>query len=470
MSNITSLLKNNSQHYDLFITAGKVAKEQNLSCYLVGGYVRDILLNRKSTDIDIMVEGDALAYAKILGKKIGVPKIVEFEEFGTARIPYDKFEIEVSSARSESYTKDSRNPKIEFSTFKDDMSRRDFTVNAIASSIHPDSFGELHDPFSGIKDLHKGLIITPLDPDTTFDDDPLRMLRAIRFSAQLGFDIAPNLLDSISRMKERMKIISWERITQELIKILSTKQPSIGFYALRDTGLLDIILPEFSIMQGVEIKNNMSHKDVFIHTLQVIDNAAELSDKMEIRFAALVHDIAKPQTKRFINGKGWTYHAHEVVGIHLMRKLSKRMKLSNELTDYLCKLIKLHLRPISLAMKGVTDSAIRRLIVEAGDDIDDLMVLCRADITTKNKHKIKKYLNNFARVEELVKNVRLRDELRAFQSPVRGKEIMEKFNLSPGKDVGKIKKAIEDAILDGEIDNDYNQAWEFMMKLDLKSI
>ena len=470
MSNITSLLKNNSQHYDLFITAGKVAKEQNLSCYLVGGYVRDILLNRKSSDIDIMVEGDALAYAKILGRKIGVPKIVEFEEFGTARIPYDKFEIEVSSARSESYTKDSRNPKIEFSTFKDDMSRRDFTVNAIASSIHPDSFGELHDPFSGIKDLHKGLIITPLDPDTTFDDDPLRMLRAIRFSAQLGFDIAPNLLDSISRMKERMKIISWERITQELIKILSTKQPSIGFYALRDTGLLDIILPEFSIMQGVEIKNNMSHKDVFIHTLQVIDNAAELSDKMEIRFAALVHDIAKPQTKRFINGKGWTYHAHEVVGIHLMRKLSKRMKLSNELTDYLCKLIKLHLRPISLAMKGVTDSAIRRLIVEAGDDIDDLMVLCRADITTKNKLKIKKYLNNFARVEELVKNVRLRDELRAFQSPVRGKEIMEKFKLKPGKDVGRIKKAIEDAILDGEIDNDYNQAWEFMMKLDLESI
>ena len=470
MSNITSLLKNNSEHYDLFITAAKVAKEQNLSCYLVGGYVRDILLNRQSNDIDIMVEGDALTYAKILGRKIGVPKIVEFEEFGTARIPYDKFEIEVSSARSESYTKDSRNPKIEFSTFKDDMSRRDFTVNAIASSIHPDSFGELHDPFSGIKDLHKGLIITPLNPDTTFDDDPLRMLRAVRFSAQLGFDIAPNLLDSISRMKERMKIISWERITQELIKILSTKQPSIGFYELRDTGLLDIILPEFSIMQGVEIKNNMSHKDVFIHTLQVIDNAAELSEKMEIRFAALVHDIAKPQTKRFINGKGWTYHAHEVVGIHLMRKLSKRMKLSNELTDYLCKLIKLHLRPISLAMKGVTDSAIRRLIVEAGDDIDDLMVLCRADITTKNKHKIKKYLNNFARVEKLVKNVQLRDELRAFQSPVRGKEIMEKFNLNPGKAVGRIKKAIEDAILDGEIDNDYNQALEFMMKLDLESI
>ena len=470
MSNITSLLENNTEHYDLFITAGKVAKEQNLSCYLVGGYVRDILLNRQSTDIDIMIEGDALSYAKILGKRIGVPKIVEFKEFGTARIPYDKFEIEVSSARSESYTKDSRNPKIEFSTFKDDMSRRDFTVNAIASSIHPDSFGELHDPFSGIKDLHKGLIITPLDPDTTFDDDPLRMLRAIRFSAQLGFDIAPNLLDSISRMKERMRIISWERITQELIKILSTKQPSIGFYALRDTGLLDIILPEFSIMQGVEIKNNMSHKDVFIHTLQVIDNAAKLTDKMEIRFAALVHDIAKPQTKKFINGKGWSYHAHEVVGIHLMRKLSKRMKLSNELTDYLCKLIKLHLRPISLAMKGVTDSAIRRLIVEAGDDIDDLMVLCRADITTKNKHKIKKYLNNFARVEELVKNVRLRDELRAFQSPVRGKEIMEKFNLKPGKDVGRIKKAIEDAILDGEIDNDYDQAWKFMMKLDLESI
>ena len=470
MSNITSLLDANPDHYDIFIKAGKVAKDQKLSCYLVGGYVRDKLLNRDSSDIDIMVEGDAIPYAKILGLELGVPKIVEFKEFGTARIPYEKFEIEVSSARSERYTKDSRNPKVELSTFKDDMSRRDFTVNAIAASIHPDSFGDLHDPFGGIKDLHRGLIITPLDPDSTFDDDPLRMLRAIRFSAQLNFDIAPNLLESISRMKERIKIISWERITNEIVKILNTPKPSTGFYALRDTGLLEILLPEFSIMGGIETRDNMSHKDVFIHTLQVIDNAAALSNKMEIRFAALVHDIAKPQTKRFINGKGWTYHAHEVVGIHLMRKLSKRMKLSNELTDYLCKLIKLHLRPISLAKQGVTDSAIRRLMVEAGDDIDDLMVLCRADITTKNKNKVNKYLNNFMKVEELVKNVMLRDELRAFQSPVKGKEIMEKFNLKPGKEVGKIKKAIENAILDGDIGNNYEDALEFMLNIDLKSI
>lgn len=470
MSNITSLLDSNSEHYEIFIKAGKVAKQQKLPCYLVGGYVRDRLLNRESSDIDIMVEGDAISYAKLLGNKIGVSKIVEFKEFGTARIPYEKFEIEVSSARSESYSKESRNPKVEFSTFEDDMSRRDFTINAIAASIHPDTFGQLHDPFGGVKDLHKGLIITPLDPDTTFDDDPLRMLRAIRFSAQLNFDIAPNLMDSICRMKDRIKIIAWERITNEIIKILKTKKPSVGFYVLRDTGLLDVLFPEFSIMQGIETIEKMSHKDVFIHTLQVIDNAAELSDKMKIRFAALVHDIAKPQTKKFIDGKGWTYHAHEVAGIYLMRKLSKKMKLSNELTEYLCKLIKLHLRPISLAKKGVTDSAIRRLIVETGEDIDDLMILCRADITTKNESKVKQYLNNFIKVEELVKDVKLRDEFRAFQSPVRGAEIMEKFNLKPGKNVGKIKKAIEDAILDGVINNDHDEALKFMLSLDRNSI
>jgi len=469
MSNITSLLDSNPEHYEIFMSAGRIAKQQKLPCYVVGGYVRDRLLNRESSDIDIMVEGDAISYARLLGNEIGVPTVVEFKEFGTARIPYKKFEIEVSSARSESYTKESRNPKVKFSTFEDDMSRRDFTINAIAASIHPDSFGQLHDPFGGIKDLHKGVIITPLDPDATFSDDPLRMLRAIRFSAQLDFVIAPILIDSISRMKDRIKIISWERITNEIIKILKTQKPSRGFYALRDTGLLDILFPEFSIMQGIDIIQGMSHKDVFIHTLQVIDNAAELSSKMEVRFAALVHDIAKPQTKRFIDGKGWTYHAHEVVGMSLMRKLSKKMKLSNGLTDYLCKLIKLHLRPISLAKNGVSDSAIRRLIVETGEDIDDLMILCRADITTKNEKKIKQYLNNFVKVEEMVKDVKLRDELRSFQSPVRGAEIMRKFNLKPGKDVGRIKRAIEDAILDGVIKNDYGEAIEFMLNLDRDS-
>ena len=266
-------------------------------------------------------------------------------------------------------------------------------------------------------------------------------------------------------MKDRIKIIPWERITNEIIKILKADTPSIGFYALRDTGLINIILPEFSIMGGVETIQNMSHKDVFIHTLQVIDNAAALTDKMEIRFAALVHDIAKPQTKKFINGKGWTYYGHEIVGINLMKKLAKRMKLSNELRDYLCKLIKLHLRPIALAKKGVTDSAVRRVMVSAGEDIDDLMILCRADITTKNPKKVKRYLNNFERVEEMVQNVKLRDEMKAFQSPVRGAEIMEIFNLKPGREVGKIKTAIEEAILDGKIENEYEAAYEFMMNL-----
>ena len=471
MSSISSILESNSEHYKVLLKAGDVAKQQNIACYLVGGYVRDMLLNRETKDIDIMVEGDAISYAHDLSKALGNFPVVEFKDFGTARIPLDSFEIEIASARKESYSKESRNPEVSFTTFKNDMSRRDFTINAIAASILPDTFGELHDPFGGIKDLQKGLIITPLDPDSTFDDDPLRMLRAIRFSSQLGFDIAPNTIESIERKKERIDIISWERITNEIIKILESDKPSIGLYLLRDTGLLDIILPEFSIMGGVEIKNKMGHKDVFIHTLQVIDNAAELTNKMKIRFAALVHDIAKPQTKKFIQGKGWSYHGHEVLGIKLMRQLSKRMRLSNELTDYLCKLIKLHLRPISLAKEGVTDSAIRRLMVEAGEDIDDLMILCRADVTTKNPKKVNKYMNNFKKVEEMVQDVKLRDELRAFQSPVRGDVIMKEFNLSPNKEIsegiliGKIKKKIEDAILDGVIENNYDAAYEYMLSI-----
>tara|TARA_Y100000996_G_C22557133_1_gene655883 strand:+ start:1559 stop:2992 length:1434 start_codon:yes stop_codon:yes gene_type:complete len=471
MSSISSILESNSEHCKVLLKAGNVAKRQGMSCYLVGGYVRDVLLKRETKDIDIMVEGDAISYAHNLSKSLGGFPVVEFKDFGTARIPLEGFEIEVASARKESYSKESRKPEVTFTTFENDMSRRDFTINAIAASILPDTFGELHDPFSGIKDLEKGLIITPLDPDTTFDDDPLRMLRAIRFASQLNFKIAPNIIDSIQRIKDRIDIISWERITNEIIKILESDKPSIGFYLLRDTGLLNILLPEFSIMSGVEIKNNMGHKDVFVHTLQVIDNSAKLTKKMKIRFAALVHDIAKPPTKRFIDGKGWSYHGHEVVGMRLMRKLSKRMKLSNELTNYLCKLIKLHLRPISLAKSGVTDSAIRRLMVEAGDDIDDLMILCRADVTTKNPNKVNKYMNNFKKVEELVKDIKLRDELRAFQSPVRGDIIMKEFDLSPNeriKDgilIGKIKKKIENAILDGVIENNYNAAYKYMLTI-----
>ena len=412
-----------------------------------------------------MVEGDAISFSGILSKSLDNPTVVKFEEFGTARISLENFEIEVASAREESYREESRNPEVRFTTFKNDLSRRDFTINAIAASILPDSFGELHDPYSGIKDLQRGLIITPLDPDSTFEDDPLRMLRAIRFSAQLNFKIAPNLIESIATQKKRIEIISWERITNEIINILNTEKPSVGLYLLRDTGLLDIILPEFTIMQGVETIDNMGHKDVFVHTLQVIDNAAMLTDKMKVRFAALVHDIAKPQTKKFFKDKGWTYHGHEILGTKLMRNLSKKMKLSNHLTDYLCKLIRLHLRPISLAKEGVTDSAVRRVMVEAGEDIDDLMILCRADITTKNPKKVNKYLNNFKRVEEMVQDVKLRDEFRAFQSPVRGDVIMKTFNLNPGEEVGEIKKAIENAILDGIIKNDYDDAYKYMLSL-----
>lgn len=476
MSSISSILESNPEHYKVLLKAGDVAKKQSISCYLVGGYVRDMLLSRDTRDIDIMVEGDAISYAHILSKSLGNPPVVEFKKFGTARIPLKDFEIEIASARKESYSKDSRNPEVTFTTFENDMLRRDFTINAIAASILPDDFGELHDPYGGIKDLQRGLIITPLDPDRTFDDDPLRMLRAIRFSSQLGFDIAPNITDSIQRKKERIDIISWERITNEIVKILESDKPSIGLYLLRDTGLLDIILPEFSIMGGVEIVNKMGHKDVFVHTLQVIDNAAKLTNKMEIRFAALVHDIAKPQTKKFLAGKGWSYHGHEMVGMRLMRKLSKRMKLSNDFTDYLCKLIKLHLRPISLAKDGVTDSAIRRLMVEAGDDIDDLMILCRADVTTKNSAKVKKYMNNFKEVERMVKDVQLRDELRSFQSPVRGDIIMQTFKLFPKNNIedgiliGKIKKKIEDAILDGFIKNNYDDAYEYMLAIKIDDL
>ena len=465
MSSISSSLEKNKEHHEILKRAGDIAKKQNLACYLVGGYVRDTLLNLETSDIDLMVVGDGIKFARLLSKSLKTNKVIEFKEFGTAIIPYESIEIEVASARTETYSEDSRNPKVSFSSFENDMSRRDFTVNAIAASILPESYGKIYDPFGGIKDLQKGLLITPLDPDSTFKDDPLRMLRAIRFSSQLNFNIAPNLIDSISRNKNRIEIISWERITNEIIKILKTKKPSHGFYLLRDTGLLNIILPEFSIMGGIEIINNMSHKDVFVHTLQVIDNTAELTEKMEVRFSALVHDIAKPQTKKFYKNKGWTYHGHEIVGINLMRKLGKRMKLSNELTDYLCMMIKLHLRPISLAKKGVTDSAVRRVMVEAGEYIDDLMILCRADITTKNPKKIKKYLNNFKKVEEMVGDVKLRDEFREFQSPVRGDVIMKTLKLKPGKAVGEIKEAIENAILDGIIDNDYDAAYQYMLTI-----
>ncbi len=467
MSSISQLLKDNNPHSKILETAGKLANHIGIPAFVVGGYIRDIMLGKPSNDIDIMVEGDGIAFSKQLAKELNINVTVDYDQFGTAFIPHPEVGIEVATARKEDYNPCSRKPKVTASTVEEDMSRRDFTINAISASILPNNFGELYDPFGGIKDLQKGLIITPLDPDETFSDDPLRMLRAVRFSSQLNYNIAPTLLDSISRNVKRIEIISWERIRDEIIKSLRTEKPSIAFYHMKDTGLLSYVFPELDIMSGVEVIDNKGHKDVFIHSLQVVDNSAKLTEKMEVRFASLVHDIAKPRTKHFDKQKGWTFHGHDEIGQRMLKKVAQRMKLPNELRDYLMLLTKLHLRPITLAMKGITDSAVRRVMAEAGEHIDDLMILCRADITTKNPKKVSKYMGNFERVETLMQDVKLRDEMREFQSPVRGEEIMKTFKLKPGRQVGKIKDAIENAILDGEIPNEYEAAYEFMMKMEI---
>ena len=465
MSNLSEIL-NNSKHIDILNIAGKVGKEMGIKTYVVGGYIRDAILNRELKDIDIMVEDNVFEFSSKLAKELKVKTIIKFEKFNTAKIPFQECEIEVANARSESYNKQSRKPKnVSSTSIRNDLIRRDFSINALASSLHPDDFGDLIDLFEGIKNIHKGIINTPTDPDKTFIDDPLRMLRAIRFASQLNFKIHPRIKESITKNKERISIVSQERITAEIIKILETDIPSIGFYLLKETEFLKLIFPELDIMPGVEIINNKSHKDVFIHTLEVVDNAAKLSQKMEIRFAALVHDIAKPATKRFNQKKGWTFHGHEEIGRRMLVKVAKKMKLPNDLRDYLMLLTKLHLRPIALAKKEISDSAIRRVMFEAGEHIDDLMKLCRADITTKNPNKIKKYMKNFERVEILMQNVKMKDEMKAFKCPVDGHEIMKKFSLTEGKIVGKIKKDIENAILDEKIKNTYDDAFKYMMKI-----
>ena len=459
-------LLNKNEHFHILQKASKLADSMDLEAYLVGGYVRDLLLGRELTDIDIMVNKESMNYAKELSKILKVNKTVLFEKFLTARIPFSECEIEISNARKEEYEKVSRKPsKIVETTIREDIIRRDFTINTLAVSLNKSNFGELIDLFNGIVDLNSGLIKTPSDPDKTFKDDPLRMLRAIRFAAQLEFKIDEDTAKSIEKNKDRLEIVSQERITAEIFKILKSKKPSIAFYLLKKYNLLKIIFPEMDVMSGIDIIDNKGHKDVFIHTLEVVDNAANLSDKMEIRFAALVHDIAKPNTKRFNQKKGWTFHGHDEIGKRMLVKIAKRMKLSNELRDYLMLLTKLHLRPIALAKKNISDKAIRRLMFESGKFIDDLMILCRADITTKNKNKVKKYLENFDRVEELMQDVKLRDEMSAFKSPVDGYTIMKTFDLKEGFTIGKIKSDIEDAILDEKIENTFEAALEYMMSI-----
>jgi len=466
MTNIRELITVHSEAEKVLKLAGQVGSELEKQVYVVGGFVRDIFMQNISKEIDLMVVGDGIKFAEALAKRLAVKKIIPFKEFSTAKIPYEKIGIDVAAARIESYDDKSRKPtEVIYTDLKGDLLRRDFTINAMAVNILPESFGELHDPFSGILDLQAKQITTPLDPDETFGEDPLRMLRAAYFASQFGFEIDKKGYDSIVRQKDRILIVSQERITAELFKILASPKPSIGLVILQETGLMKLIFPEIDIMYGIDQTPEWHHKDIFFHTMQVVDNAAKLTEKMEIRFAALVHDIAKPITRRVDQKKGYTFHGHDAIGEKMLDKVAQRMKLSNNLGTYLKKMTLLHLRPIALAKKGVTDSAIRRLMVSTSDDTDDLMTLCRADITTKNPKKVKKYMQNFERVDELMKNVQERDAFRAFQSPVRGAEIMEICGLTEGRKVGEIKEAIEEAILDGKIDNDHKKALDYLYQI-----
>ena len=462
MTVIKDILKENKRLYRISKIISDLSQEIEVPAFLVGGCVRDLLLEpeKNSVDIDIMVEGDGIEFANALGKKLKVSTVVPFPKFATARIPYKECEIEVASARLESYDPKSRNPKdIIMTDINEDLQRRDFTVNAMAISLEKDNMGALIDPFDGFKDLNAKVLRTPMsDADITFSDDPLRMIRAAYFSSKLDMEIDKDCLQSIKNNAERISIVSQERITNELFKILSTDKPSIGFILLQEVGLLECIFPEIAIMYGLEQTSEYHHKDIFFHTLEVVDNVTRLSPKLDLRLAALVHDIAKPKTRRIDKKKGYTFYGHDDYGARMLKGISERMKFSNQTRDYITKLTALHLRPISLAKKEVTDSAIRRLIVDAGEDAQDLMLLCRADITTKNPNNVKKYLSNFDRVEKRMQDVIESDELRAFQSPVRGHEIMEIFDLPAGKKVGEIKSLIESEILDGKIKNTHSDA------------
>lgn len=466
MSNIKELISKHPEAENVLKRAGKIALEDKKQIYVVGGFVRDLFIQNTPKEIDLMIIGDGIEFAEKLANDLGVNKVIPFKQFSTAKIPYKKIGIEVAAARKEKYDSDSRKPKeVIYTDLEGDLIRRDFTINSMAVNIIPDNYGELYDPYNGILDLQSKKIITPLNPDDTFSEDPLRMLRAAYFASKFNFEIDSECYNSIIRQKERISIVSQERITAELCKILSTSVPSIGLVILQETGLMKLIFPEIDQMYGMDQTPEWNHKDIFFHTMQVVDNAAKLTQKMEIRFAALVHDIAKPATRRVDKKKGYTFHGHDAVGEKILNKVIKRMKLSNNLGEFLKRMTLLHLRPIALAKKGVTDSAVRRLMVAAGDDIDDLMTLCRADITTKNPNKVNKYMKNFERVDSLMKDVKERDLFSQFQSPVRGKEIMELYNLEEGKKVGKLKKEIEEAILDGKIDNNYDDALNYLNQI-----
>jgi poly(A) polymerase len=444
---------------------GETAGLMGQDAYLIGGYVRDLLLNRPSKDIDIMTVGSGIELAENVAAALGLQsQVTVFKNFGTAMFRYNNLEFEFVGARKESYQSDSRKPYVESGTLEDDQKRRDFTINAMAISLNKSDFGMLLDPFNGMSDLENKIIRTPLDPDITFSDDPLRMMRAIRFATQLEFEIHDETLLSIARNKERIQIISRERISEELNKIILSGKPSRGFLLLDETGLLEIILPELTRMKGVDAVKGIAHKDNFYHTLKVLDRIVPYTDDLWLRWSALLHDIAKPVTKKYVEGQGWTFYSHNFIGARMVPGIFKRLKLPlNDRMKFVQKMVELHMRPIVLSEEVVTDSAVRRLLFEAGNDIDDLMTLCEADITSGNIAKVKKHIENFQLVRRKLKEIDEKDAIRNFQPPVTGEDIMKTFDLPPGRVVGTIKNAIKDAILDGVIGNNHEEAYRFML-------
>lgn len=456
--------KGNDSIQNIISAVSEVALELQIDTYLVGGFVRDLMLNRPNKDIDIVVVGDALLFADKVAEKLNVLPVVKYEKFGIAMLPMAEMELEFASARKEVYEKSSRNPEISFTDFDQDLKRRDFTINAMAISLNRDNYGEFIDHYNGMQDLKRKIIKTPCDPIDTFFDDPLRMMRAVRFAAQLNFEIEAETFKAIKSCADRMDIISKERIRDEFLKILATDTPSYGIDLLYDSTLLKVLFPELIALRGVHKVQGYSHKDVYRHTMTVVDNVAEVSDDIILRMAALYHDVGKPKTKRFVETIGWTYHGHEDLGARMFLQIGHKLRLSQKQIKRIEKLIKLHLRPIAVAGETVTDSAVRRLMVEAGDDVDSLMILCRADITSKNERRVKKYKKNFELVAQRMQEVDEKDKLRAFKSPVEGHEIMMIFSLKPGPKIGLIKKHIESAILDGKIENNYEEAREYVLK------
>ena len=451
----------------IFHLIGQAADEMGREAYVVGGYVRDIFLNRTSKDIDFVTVGSGIELAQKVASLLGKgAHLSVFATYGTAQVKWKGLELEFVGARKESYTRDSRNPIVENGTLEDDQKRRDFTINAMAICVNGDRFGELVDPFNGLIDLHHKTIRTPMDPDITFSDDPLRMMRAIRFATQLEFEILPETYDAIVRNKERIEIITKERINDELGKIIRSRRPSIGFTLLETCGLLELIFPELHALKGVDTMEGKGHKDNFYHTLQVVDNICDKTDNEWLRWAALLHDIAKPVTKRYDAKLGWTFHNHNYIGEKMIPRIFRKMKMpSNEKMKYVAKLVGMHMRPQSIGEDGVTDSAVRRMMFDAGEDVDDLMLLAEADITSKNPNKVRRILENFKLVRQRMVEIEEKDRIRNFQPPVDGKEIMTVFGIEPCNTIGQLKERIKDAILDGDIPNNHDAAYEYMLKI-----